>query len=291
MTALIDGAVKGVVFDPTPCTLGEGALWHPERQSLIWFDILGRKMFVRPDTGAAKVWEFDEYVSAAGRVAEDRLLLASQTALSLFDLKTGAREVLVPLEADNAITRSNDGRADPQGGFWIGTMGIHAEPKAGAIWRYYKGELRKIIPDITISNAICFAPDGGHAYFCDTDEGVIRRIRLDAQGWPMGASEVFIDLRPEGLNPDGAVIDAEGALWSAQWGAGRVARYDAAGRFTGAVTFAASQITCPAFGGADLTTLYATSAHVDLTATTPADGATFYVPDVGKGVEEPLVLL
>jgi sugar lactone lactonase YvrE len=283
--------MKPTVFDATACTLGEGPLWLVDRNALLWFDILNRKMFLRPEGGPAKHWMFDEYVSAAGRVDADRLLIASQTALSLFDLTTGAQEVLAPLEADNPITRSNDGRADPHGGFWIGTMGIKAEPKAGAIWRFYKGELRKIFAGITISNSICFAPDGGFAYFCDTAEKTIQRVRLDAQGWPLGAPEVFIDLRAEGINPDGAVIDAEGALWSAQWGAWRVARYDTAGRFTDAVAFPVEQVSCPAFGGPDLSTLYATSAAVDLTKPTALDGAVFAVQGVGRGQAEPLVVL
>jgi sugar lactone lactonase YvrE len=279
------------VFDPTPCVLGEGPLWLPDRKSLIWFDILNRTMFLRSEAGGVQHWQFDEYVSAAGRVCKDRVIVASQSALRLFDLTNGAQEVLIPLEADNSVTRSNDGRADPQGGFWIGTMGIKAEPKAGAIWRYFKGELRQIFSGITTTNAICFAPDGGHAYFCDTNERIIQRVRLDPQGWPLGAPESFIDLRAEGCNPDGAVVDAEGALWSAQWGAGRVARYDSAGKFTDAVAFAVPQITCPAFGGADLTTLFATSAAENLTAPGELDGAVFCVEGVGRGQEENIVLL
>ncbi|MGO4906924.1 SMP-30/gluconolactonase/LRE family protein [Pseudorhodobacter sp. W20_MBD10_FR17] len=279
------------VFDTTPCVLGEGPLWLPDRNALIWFDILNRTMFMRGLQGPVRQWAFDGYVSAAGRVSGDRLLIASQTALSLFDLKTGAQEVLAPLEADNPITRSNDGRADPYGGFWIGTMGIKAEPKAGAIWRYYKGELRKIFAGITISNAICFTPDGGFACFCDTKEGVIRRVRLNVQGWPVGAPEVFIDLRTEGLNPDGAVMDAEGALWSAQWGASRVARYDGAGRFTDAVAFPVAQISCPAFGGPDLTTLYATSAAEGIAKPSALDGAVFAAEGITRGQQEHLVIL
>ena len=75
---------------------------------------------------------------------------------------------IAPLEADNPVTRSNDGRADPWGGFWIGTMGFNAEPQAGAIYRYYKGEVLPIVRNITISNAICFAPDRSCAYYTDT---------------------------------------------------------------------------------------------------------------------------
>lgn len=280
-----------MIFDATPCELGEGPLWHPGRQALFWVDIIGKKLFERPLQGPARHWDFPEFVSAAGIVDDDRLVVASETALNLFDLRSGESEQLVTLEADNPETRSNDGRADPYGGFWIGTMGKQAQPGAGSIWRYYRGELRRIFPGITITNSICFAPDGGHAFFCDTNDAVIRRVRLDAEGWPAGDDAPFIDLRGEGLNPDGSVIDAEGALWSAQWGASRVARYDADGRFADAVEFPVTQISCPAFGGADLTTLFATSARQGLKAPGPQDGCCFAV-DVGiRGQREHRVIL
>ena len=87
---------------------------------------------------------------------QNSLLIASESALEVFDILTGRTDRIVALEADNPKTRSNDGRADPWGGFWIGTMAKDHEKHAGAIYRYYRGELRKLLPNISISNAICF---------------------------------------------------------------------------------------------------------------------------------------
>lgn len=266
--------MTGQVFDDRTCLLGEGPLWHPLRQQLFWFDILNHRLLSQKD-GTQQSWEFDEYVSAAGWVDEDTLVIASANGLYRFDLTSGSRTLICGLEADNQITRSNDGRADPQGGFWIGTMGINAEEKAGAIYRLYKGELRKIVPDVTISNAICFAPDGTRAYYCDTTSRQIMTVTLDDAGWPVGTAEVFVDLRADGYNPDGAVVDSQGNLWNAQWGANRVACYAPSGEILREVTFAASQISCPAFGGPDLSTLFATSAAVDVTGVN--DGKTFAI--------------
>ena len=179
------------LHDTRQCLLGEGPLWHPERGQFFWFDILGQRLLSQQD-GAPLEWQFDEVVSAAGWINRDTLLIASETALFTFNLETGARETLTPLEADNPTTRSNDGRADPAGGFWIGTMGKSAEPGAGAIYRFYRGELRQLFPDITIPNSICFAPDGSTAYFADTLTGLIKRAPLDAQGWPSAAPEIFL---------------------------------------------------------------------------------------------------
>lgn len=244
------------VFDDSKCALGEGPLWHPERKELFWFDILGKTLHCKGETRQS--WDFEEYVSAAGWVDRDTLLMASATGLWRFDIPSGARTLVVPLEANNPMTRSNDGRADAQGGFWIGTMGTDAEDYAGAIYRYYRGELRQLFDRITIPNAICFSPDGHTAYYTDTFLQRIQKVALDSEGWPKAAPAVFVDLSKEDLNPDGAVVDSDGNLWNAQWGAGRVSCYDTQGRFLRSLSIPASQATCPAFGAG--TTLFVTSA-------------------------------
>lgn len=283
------------VFDDRPCALGEGPLWHPERRQLFWFDIIAKRLMSRAGNDA-HVWQFDEHVSAAGWIDRDTLLIASETGLWRFGLENGTKELVTPLEADNPVTRSNDGRADPWGGFWIGTMGRNAEPGAGAIYRYWQGELRQLVSDVTISNAICFAPDRSCSYFCDTVTKQVMCWPLNPQtGWPDGDATVFIDLSQDGLNPDGAVVDSSGNIWVALWGAGRVVAYDPNGQFIKAVTFDAVHTSCPAFGGDDLTTLFCTSARQGLDADTvqsnPTNGMTLAVAHAGQGQAEHRVIL
>ncbi|SNR27592.1 SMP-30/gluconolactonase/LRE family protein [Puniceibacterium sediminis] len=279
-----------LIYSDTVCQLGEGALWHPETQTLYWFDILGKRLYAR-DSRGEKHWDFDRMCSAAGWIDDTRLLIASEKDLFTFDTETAAEVTVCPLEADNDVTRSNDGRADPWGGFWIGTMGKGAEHQAGAIYRFYKGELRLLYPDITISNAICFAPGGAYAYFADTPTGIIRRVTLDDDGWPASEPEDWLDLSSEGLRPDGAVCDGQGNLWNAQYGAGRVACYSPEGQFMTALGVAAAQTTCPAFGGADLTTLFVTSAAYGAADNDPLGGVTFSVATGYKGQAANRVLL
>ena len=279
------------VFDDRICSLGEGPLWHPGRKTLFWFDITSKKLMSR---GADQVMELplDGHFSAAGWVDDDTLILASETALWRYDIATGMPKHLIDLEVDNTVTRSNDGRADPWGGFWIGTMGKSAEAKAGAIYRFYRGELRKLIGQITISNAICFAPDRSHAYYTDTATRQIMRIRLEAdEGWPAGEPEVFIDLDAQGLNPDGAVTDAQGNIWVALWGAAQVACFGPDGRELRRVDVPARHPTCPAFGGPDLCDLYVTSATQGLASPGARDGMTFCIKDIAQGLAEPQVIL
>lgn len=276
------------LFDDRQCQLGEGPLWHPERQQLFWFDILSKQLLTRTN-GTPTSYQFAEHVSAAGWVSQYELLVASESRLFLFNLDTEATRDICPLEADNAVTRSNDGRVDPKGGFWIGTMGFNAEPGAGAIYRYYKGELRKLFGNITISNAISFSPDAKTAYFADTDTQTIQKVELDQDGWPTGTPTLFTDLTVSGHYPDGAVVDSEGHLWNAQWGAHRVARYAPDGSFVSEVSLPAAQVSCPAFGGADLQTLFATTAAVDLEG--EEEGRTYFAQTAVRGQAEHRVIL
>ncbi len=287
-------APAAAVFDDRPCQLGEGPLWHPLRGQLFWFDITRNRMLTR-ERDTPREWAFAGNVSAAGWVDRDRLMVASETALHLFDLDRGEADEVIALDNMDPRTRSNDGRADPFGGFWIGTMGKRAEPGLGAIWRYWKGELRRLYAPVTIPNAIAFAPDGSRATFADTTTGQVMAVRLGRDGWPEGEPAVFLDLSGEGLYPDGAVFDAAGNLWLAEWGAGRVACYGPDGRRRGAVAVPAPHSSCPAFGGADYATLYCTSALHGLSAEdrarAPRSGMTFAAAGQGPGLPEHRVIL
>src|SRR5690606_38409345 len=127
----------------------------------------------------------------------------------------------------------------------------------GAIYRYAAGTLVRLREGLAIPNAICFAPDRSAAYFADTPTHRVWRWPLDGQGWPVGEPQAFMDLSDAGLYPDGAITDAEGALWIAHWGAGRVDRYDPAGNRLESRELPSPQPTCPAFGAGRL---YVTSA-------------------------------
>lgn len=278
------------IFDSRNCTLGEGVLWHPQRQQLFWFDIIQKKLLSKRHDKPCE-WLFDEYVSAAAWVDHNTLLIASESCLFTFDIENQQQRKICPLEADNSVTRSNDGRADPWGGFWIGTMGKKAEHNAGAIYRFYKGELRELYGSLTIPNAICFSPGRFYAYFADTRQRKIWRQKLNSNdGWPEGDVELFVDCAADGINPDGAVVDANGYLWNAQWGAGRVACYSPQGELIKTISLPAEQVTCPGFGGDQLDILYLTSADEGLTTlevlACQAAGQTFSIRDVARGQPE-----
>lgn len=244
------------------CELGEGIIWDPEHQELIWFDINRHVMCIgKPEHNTVELVGFGEPVAAGFFAPENNLLIASASGLLQFDRTTAAITRYREIEANNPLTRSNDSRTAPGNAIWFGTMGRKLETGLGCVYHVREGVVTPLFEKTSIPNATCFSQDGTTAYFADTPKQAITKIQLDPDtGLPIGEAELFVDLSGENLFPDGAVLDSAGRLWNAQWGAGRVACYDEKGVFVKAINLPASKLTCPCFGGKDLKTLYVTSA-------------------------------
>lgn len=279
-----------MIHDNRQCQLGEGAFWHPERRQFFWFDILGKRLLSQDDSGPLE-WRLDRMASAAGWIDRDQLLVATETGLAILSLKDGSLAEVAAVEAGNPATRSNDGRADRQGGFWFSTMGRNGESGLGAVYRYYRGEVRKLVAPITIPNSICFSPDGRTAHYSDTDRSLVWQQSLDAEGWPMGERRVWLDLSAQDWSPDGAVIDAQGGFCCAVWGQGVVMRFDADGNRTHEWKVGGQHSSCPSFGGPDLTQLLVTTALDGIGDPDESQGKTYLVETGLAGLPEPRVIL
>lgn len=279
------------VFDDRRCALGEGALWHPLRRQFFWFDIIGQRLMTRESDGTPREWRVDRMASAAGWVDEDRLLIGTDTGLALLDLRDGDLTDVAAIEADRPDTRSNDGRADRQGGFWISTMARRNHSTPGSIYRWYRGELRRIVTDLATPNAICFSQDGGTAFYTDGASLKIWRLALDADGWPMGARQLAVDCGALGIKPDGAVIDAGGAFVIAHWGGGRVVRVSPEGAMLAQLPVGGINSSCPALGGEGMSQMLVTTATENLDQPDPGDGLTYLLDAPAPGLPEPQVML
>lgn len=280
-----------MIHDNRQCQLGEGAFWHPERQQFFWFDILGRRLLSQDAEGQPLEWGLDRIASAAGWIDRDRLLIATERGLAVLSLADGALTDIAAVEADRPDTRSNDGRADRQGGFWFGTMGNKGESGAGALYRFYRGEVRKLRDAITIPNSICFSPNGGTVHYSDTDCGIVWRQGLDGDGWPIGERQIYLDLSGQGWSPDGAVIDAESGFCCAIWGQGAVMRFDRDGQRTHVWDVGAQHSSCPAFGGPHMSDLLVTTAWDGIENPDAAQGRTYRLATDLTGLPEPRVIL
>ena len=277
----------------TVCHLGEGPNWDAAGGRLFWFDILGRALLeLSFDGGRETRHSLPLMASAIGLTGDGRQVLVTETGLQERDPATGALTMLLPLEADNGATRSNDARVHPSGAFWVGTMGKKAERHAGAIYWCREGEARLLFPQITIPNSICFAPGGEVAYFADTMKGIVFSVDCDARtGLPKSEPTVFLDRRGRPGGVDGSVVDADGTLWNACWGAGSLDAYAPDGRHLRSIAMPARQVSCPAFVGPQLDRIAVTSAWEGMDeaarAADPQAGKTFLVELDVRGRAEP----
>ncbi len=288
--------LKAELLIDSRCTLGEGPLWHPSRRLLYWFDIPNHVLFAaRADGEIVERHAFDQTATAAAIVDERTLLVAASESFLRLDLETGSIAEVAPLEPDPSL-RSNDGRVSPAGGFWIGTMRRGSEDRTGALFNWRAGHLQRLLSDVAVPNSTCFSPDGRTAYFTGEKArpGVIRQVSLDENGLPLGEWRDFAWVeRPAA--PDGAVVDSAGYLWNAEWNGGRVVRYTPNGSIDSIVELPVSRVTCPAFGGDDLRTLFITTAREGLSdaelALQPLAGGIFAVRVDVPGQQETPVRL
>ena len=285
------------VFSEHVCELGEGPSYDPATDTLFWFDIVhGHLLEQKLSGGAVKVNELGQMASAIAVIDEGRQLIATETGLHVRDVASGKLTLHTPLEADNAVTRSNDARVHPCGAFWVGTMGKKEEKGAGSIYWFFKGELRKLYDGITIPNSIAFSEDGTVAYYVDSNEKLLMRVDCDPKtGLPVGEPRLFGDHRQSVGDVDGSVVDRDGILWNACWGAAAVNAYAPDGKLVRSIRMPVTQPSCPAFVGASADRLAVTSAWADQDeaqrAADPDAGKTFVIDFPVRGRFEPRVLI
>ena len=264
-----DPAVRVAV--QTPSLLGESPMWHPVEQMLYWCDIAGRKLQrFDPVAGELVHWDFDTEVASCAPMLDGGLLLAMRDGLWRFDTATGRRQRLAAPPYDPASERFNDGKCDPQGRFWVGTIYEPRNPPRAALYRFAGGRLDKMAGDISVSNGLAWSPDARTLYWADTQAHRVYALVFDPSDGSVSQRRVFAEFsarQPEqplalyGGRPDGAAVDAEGGYWVAMFEGARVLRFAADGTLTREVTLPVRCPTMPCFGGHDLRTLYITTSR------------------------------
>jgi L-arabinonolactonase len=279
---------------PAGNTLGEGIIWDSRRQRLWWTDIQRRRLHRYDwEKRAIEVLDTPERVGSFGFVAgSERLITAFASGIALYDPYQKTVDWLARPEALIPGVRFNDGRVDRRGRFWSGTMVEDARNTVrGSLYSVNgTGEARCHVRGVQISNGLCMSPDGALLYFADSRTRIISVYELIEPEGTLGARRDFAQTR-EGVDPDGAAVDADGCVWSAHWGGGCVVRYTPDGRIDRTLTVPASQPSCVCFGGPDLDLLFVTSARQDLDAATlhkePHAGDVFVYRTGVQGLPEP----
>lgn len=246
-------------------TLGEGVLWDELGERAWWTDIHERRLFrYDPISRVLESFELPERLGSFGLVeGSERIIAAFESGFASYHPESGQLDWIERPGHEAANVRFNDGRVDRQGRFWAGSMVEGAGAPTGKLYCLHGSSSQVRLTGIAISNSICFSPDGRQLYFADTPHRLILRYDLDPASGAISNRQVFART-PTGSYPDGSHVDAQGYLWNAHWGAGRIVRYAPDGSISGAIEVPASQVSCVAFGGRNLDLLFVTSARVDL---------------------------
>jgi len=274
------------------CALGESIVWCEKRAALFWADIDAARLWMHlPGSGGTRHWPLPERSGSLALCQDGQLLLGLAKGLYLADIEaaidaTTAKPLplrrLQDVEPGSPETRINDGRSDRHGNFVFGTKSERADQAPiGSFYQYsaVHGLRRLALPGVSIPNSICFGLDAGTLYYCDSLQPRILCCDYDARAAMVSNSRVFAEMDHADASPDGSIIDAEGHLWNAQWGASRVVGYRPDGNIERVVDVPVTQPSCCAIGGAGFDQLYITSARVELDAATlartPASGGVF----------------
>lgn len=260
---------------PVKNELGEGVIWDSSSGSAWWTDIENSLIYrYQLMSKTLDSWETPERVGCFSPVeGRDYLLVAFESGFAYFNPETGWIEWLHKIEQDMQGTRFNDGRTDRQGRFWAGTM---VEDPALRDTPGFRGSLyclndrldfKSVLGDLVIPNSLCWSPDSTVMYHTDTPTRRINSYDFNPDTAEVSNPKTFVET-PEGHMPDGSIVDSEGYLWNAQWGASRVVRYSPEGEIDLVLPMPATQPTCVAFGGTDLNILFVTTATQDLDSET-----------------------
>lgn len=250
--------------------LGACPLWDGEHRALWWVDI--RAPAIKRFDGTLKTYALPEPVGSIAFRARGGLLAAMQTGVYIWEdekLEFFAKPAFHPV-----THRFNDGRCDRAGRFWVGTMKDPEHTPTGALYCLKeKFELKR--SGIAVPNSLAWSPDGRTMYFADSRRRKIWAFDYDPDSAAMTNERLFAETRAG--SPDGSCVDADGCLWNAEYGAARVVRYKPDGKIDLVIAVPAKNPTCCCFSGAQLDTLYITTAN---------GSGVFALNAAGKGLPE-----
>lgn len=272
-------------------TLGECVLWDDRKQSFWWTDIQASKLF-EYDYIKRKlvVHSVPERLASFGFTEDkDTLVCAFASGFALYNPISAQIDWLAKPEPHLPFNRFNDGRVDREGRFWAGTMAEQGSDAQGSLYCLNQRECTKIFSDIGIPNSLCWSPDGNKLYFADSTTHTIQVHEFEQLNARPANAKLFANTTPHA--PDGSTVDADGCLWNALWGGGKVIRYNPEGTLTDELQLPVSQPTCVAFGGVDMNLLFVSTANEGLTdkqlKQQPQAGNLFIYQTPYSGLREP----
>jgi len=246
--------------------VGESPFWHPEQASLYWVDIVGKAVHrFHPQSQQHQQWDLPSEPGCIVPCASTDVLIAMRSGIVILDTEGGALSMIAEAPYDTKKMRFNDGRCDAFGRLWVGTLYEPRDQALGGLFCLERGQIRDTGKRVTVSNGIAFSQDHRTLYHADTTAHRITAYPFDLERGQLGEGRLFHQFSTDKLHnyggrPDGAAVDSEGAYWCAMFEGGRIVRFSPSGELLREIHLPVRCPTMIAFGGADLRTLYITSA-------------------------------
>ncbi len=274
--------------------LGEGAFWNHKTRELFWIDIENGMFYIyQPANGNTIQFPMNKRIGTVVPSGDNKALVALEDGIYEINIETGVTEFLENPDENTTYTRFNDGKCDPAGRFWVGTMPLGTIDKSAHLFRYDPdGSVKVVLDSIQISNGIVWSSDHKKMYYIDTPTSQIKAFDYDIKTGNISPAGIAVTI-PEDLgHPDGMTIDEEDKLWVAHWGGFGVYRWDPeTGRLMQKISVPAKNVTSCTFGGENLDVLYITTARTGNDpkelAQYPASGGLFMARPGVKGVPLP----
>ncbi|MFZ0219088.1 MAG: SMP-30/gluconolactonase/LRE family protein [Candidatus Aquirickettsiella sp.] len=274
--------------------LGEGPLWHPVEKCLYWVDIVAAILYRLNKDGNIDKFTMPSEIGSIAWCAKGGLVAALKDRFVTIDTVTGTTQnIALPLQEIKNVM-FNDGKCDRQGRFWAGTKDSAEQEPIGALYCLNKGDATEVLKGFTVTNGIAWNLDNSLMYICDSPARQIYQYEFDPQCGSLGEMRIFAQISKQEGFPDGLTVDSQGYLWSCHWDGWQITRYAPSGEIDSVIPIPVPRPTSCCFGGPDLTTLYVTSASINLNAAQLADapqsGMVFAIETGIKGLPEPCYL-
>ncbi len=245
-----------------PAALGEGPLWVARENAVYWVDIVQRHVHRYTITdGTRQTWTFAQQVTSLAERQRGGFVCTIKDGFAFIDLDTGTIDPITLPEADVPNNRFNDGKVDGAGRYWAGTMDNSETVQGGALYRLNRDlSLIKADDDYFICNGPTFSVDGKTLYHTDSPQRSIYAFDMDANG-DIGNKRVFIQFNDDEGYPDGMTTDSENCVWVGHFAGSRITRFSPDGDVLQVIPMPVPNVTSCTFGGANLDTLYITTAR------------------------------